>query len=182
MRVSTYEQNLDLQKDALEKEKCSKIFSDKISGIRQKFQRPGLQEALEYLREGDTLVVYKLDRLGRSLQDLIEIINGLIDKNIGFKSICENLDTTTANGKLMFHIFGAFGEFERDLIRERTLAGLAAARARGRLGGRPKIYDDDKVRMAKRLHADKTIEIKDILNTLDVSRSTFYKMLRENIK
>jgi len=182
MRVSTYEQNLDLQKDALEKESCDKIFSDKISGIRQKHERPGLNEALEYLREGDILVVYKLDRLGRSLKDLIEIINGLIEKNIGFKSICESIDTTTANGKLIFHIFGAFGEFERDLIRERTLAGLAAARARGRLGGRPKKYDDEKVRIARRLHADKSIEIKDIIKSLGVSKATFYKMLKENIK
>jgi DNA invertase Pin-like site-specific DNA recombinase len=129
-RVSTHEQTLDLQKDALEKIGCSKIFTDTASGA--KAERKGLEEALNYVREGDTLVVWRLDRLGRSLKHLIETITTLNNRNIGFKSITENIDTTTSGGKLVFHIFGALAEFERDIIRERTNAGLQAARARGR--------------------------------------------------
>src|SRR5438552_7799221 len=134
-RVSTQEQTLDLQKDALEKIGCSKIFTDVISGA--KAERKGLEEAQNFLREGDTLVVWRLDRLGRSLKHLIETITELNNRKIGFKSIQENIDTTTSGGKLVFHIFGALAEFEREIIRERTQAGLTAARARGRLGGRP---------------------------------------------
>jgi len=135
-RVSTEDQTLDLQKDALEKIGCSQIFTDTISGATR--ERPGLTKALEYVREGDSLVVWKLDRLGRSLKHLIETITELNNRKIGFKSLTENIDTTTSGGKLIFHIFGALAEFERDIIRERTNAGLQAARARGRLGGRPK--------------------------------------------
>ena len=135
-RVSTQDQTLDLQKDALEKLGCAKIFTDTASGA--KTERQGLEEALEYVREGDTLVVWRLDRLGRSLKHLIETITELNSRNIGFKSLTENIDTTTSGGKLVFHIFGALAEFERDIIRERTNAGLQAARARGRKGGRPK--------------------------------------------
>src|SRR5438874_6412362 len=135
-RVSTQDQTLNLQKDALEKIGCTKIFTDVISGATE--ERRGLQEALEYVREGDTLVVWRLDRLGRSLKHLIETINKLNNRKIGFKSITENIDTTTSGGKLIFHIFGALAEFERDIIRERTNAGLQAARARGRRGGRPR--------------------------------------------
>src|SRR5947207_6746977 len=135
-RVSTQDQTLNLQKDALEKIGCSKIFTDTISGATT--QRLGLDEALAYVREGDTLVVWKLDRLGRSLKHLIETISNLNKRNIGFKSITENIDTKTSGGKLIFHIFGALAEFERDIIRERTNAGLQAARARGWIGGRPK--------------------------------------------
>src|SRR5437588_2698376 len=141
-RVSTQDQTLDLQQDALEKIGCSKIFTDTASGA--KAERQGLDEALAYVREGDTLVVWKLDRLGRSLQHLIETITKLNNRKIGFKSITENIDTTTSGGKLVFHIFGALAEFERDIIRERTNAGLAAARARGRRGGRPKAKTLDK--------------------------------------
>src|SRR5437868_15191816 len=140
-RVSTTDQTLDLQKDALEKIGCSKIFTDTASGA--KAERKGLEEALDYVREGDTLVVWRLDRLGRSLKHLIETITTLNNRNIGFKSITENIDTTTSGGKLIFHIFGALAEFERDIIRERTKAGLAAARARGRTGGRPKAKNLD---------------------------------------
>ena len=136
-RVSTQDQTLHLQMDALEKIGCTKIFTDTISGSAT--QRLGLDEALDYVREGDTLVVWKLDRLGRSLKHLIETIATLNNRKIGFKSITENIDTTTSGGKLVFHIFGALAEFERNLIRERTLAGLEAARARGRLGGRPEV-------------------------------------------
>src|SRR5947209_10319726 len=137
-RVSTADQTLNLQKDALEKIGCSKIFTDIISGSTT--ERKGLDEALEYVREGDTLVVWRLDRLGRTLKHLIETITDLNKRNIGFKSITENIDTTTSTGKLIFHIFGSLAEFERDLIRERTKAGLHAARARGRRGGRPKVH------------------------------------------
>src|SRR5437899_10962642 len=134
-RVSTQDQTLDLQNDALEKIGCTKIFTDTASGA--KAERPGLTEALAYVRAGDTLVVWRLDRLGRSLKHLIETITALNNKKIGFKSITENIDTTTSGGKLIFHIFGALAEFERDIIRERTNAGLHAARARGRFRGSP---------------------------------------------
>src|SRR5512144_839185 len=134
-RVSTQDQTLDLQKDALEKIGCTRIYTDTASGA--KAERKGLEEALNYVREGDILVVWRLDRLGRSLKHLIEAITELNKRGIGFKSIQENIDTTTSGGKLVFHIFGALAKFERDIIRERTRAGLTAARARGRKGGRP---------------------------------------------
>src|SRR5512133_3754740 len=135
-RVSTSDQTLDLQKDALRQAGCERIFTDTASGA--KAERIGLEEAMSHLRKGDILVVWKLDRLGRSLKHLIETITALNAEGIGFKSITESIDTTTSGGKLIFHIFGALAEFERDIIKERTQAGLTAARARGRLGGRPK--------------------------------------------
>jgi DNA invertase Pin-like site-specific DNA recombinase len=135
-RVSTNEQHLHLQQGALSAAGCLKIFIDTISGVKS--ERKGLVEALDYIRDGDTLVVWRLDRLGRSLKDLIERITDLHSRNIGFKSLTENIDTTTSGGKLIFHIFGALAEFERDIIKERTIAGLTAARARGRQGGRPR--------------------------------------------
>ena len=135
-RVSTNDQNLHLQQDALSTAGCLKIFTDTISGVKS--ERKSLAEALDYVRGGDTLVVWRLDRLGRSLKDLIESITELHSQNIGFKSLTENIDTTTSGGKLIFHIFGALAEFERDIIKERTNAGLTAARARGRQGGRPR--------------------------------------------
>src|SRR5215217_3614178 len=135
-RVSTTDQTLDLQHDALTKAGCTKIFTDTASGAQA--ERKGLTEALSYVRAGDNLVVWKLDRLGRSLKDLIARITELNDRKIGFKSLTEQIDTTTSGGKLIFHIFGALAEFERDIIRERTNAGLEAARARGRRGGRRK--------------------------------------------
>src|SRR5919206_330019 len=177
-RVSTQEQTLDLQKDALESIGCTKIFSDVVSGAKE--ERKGLQEALEYVREGDTLVVWRLDRLGRSLKHLIETITKLNNRKIGFKSIQENIDTTTSGGKLVFHIFGALAEFERDIIRERTQAGLLAARARGRLGGRPKAKTLDspkKIAMAQSLYDDKNNSIDEICKTLDISRSTLYRYI-----
>src|SRR5947209_797764 len=135
-RVSTQDQTLNLQLDALNKAGCNRIFTDTISGSIQ--ERKGLEEALSFVRPGDSLVVWRLDRLGRSLKHLIETIGQLNRKGIGFRSITESIDTTTSSGKLVFHVFGALAEFERDLIRERTKAGLAAARMRGRLGGRPR--------------------------------------------
>lgn len=182
-RVSTEDQTLTLQKDALEKIGCSKIFTDIISGATT--ERPGLTEALTYLREGDSLVVWKLDRLGRSLKHLIETVTALNNRNIGFQSITEQIDTTTSGGKLIFHIFGALAEFERDIIRERTNAGLAAARARGRTGGRPKTKTLDtprKVAMALALYNDKNNAIADICKTLNISRSTLYRYIQTKPK
>src|SRR5437588_9602034 len=178
-RVSTQDQTLNLQKDALEKIGCSKIFTDIISGATT--ERKGLDEALAYVREGDTLVVWRLDRLGRSLKHLIETITALNNKKIGFKSITENIDTTTSGGKLIFHMFGALAEFERDIIRERTNAGLAAARARGRLGGRPKAHTlntPKKVAMAQALYDNKNNTIDDICKTLHISRATLYRYIK----
>ena len=176
-RVSTEDQNLDLQNDALKQAGCDKIIEEKVSGA--KTDRAGLDEALSFLRKGDTLVVWKLDRLGRSLQHLIQVVNQLREKGIYFRSIQESLDTSSSGGKLIFHIFGALAEFERDVIRDRTMAGLAAARARGRVGGRPKIMTDKKVRLAKTLLADHTNTIDDVCETLGVSRATLYRYLKE---
>lgn len=174
-RVSTLEQNLDLQKDALKKAGCVRIFTDKNSGMKD--DRPGFTEAFRFLRKGDTLVVWKLDRLGRSLSHLIELINAFKEKGAYFKSLQENIDTTSSIGKLTFHIFGALAEFEHDLIRYRTMAGLASARARGRLGGRPKLLDHKKTAQAQVMHKDNSLPIKDICKTLGVSKSTFYRYL-----
>ena len=174
-RVSTLEQNLDLQNDALKKAGCRKIFTDKASGSAQ--GRDGLDRAVESLREGDTLVVWKLDRLGRSLAHLVTFLNDLKDRKIGFRSLQENIDTTSGVGKLVFHIFASLAEFERDLIRERTLAGIAAARARGRLGGRPRALDAKRIAQAKAMHKDRKIPIKEICETLAVGRTTLYRYL-----
>src|SRR5436309_12696243 len=177
-RVSTQDQTLNLQRDALEKTGCSKIFTDTISGATT--ERQGLDAALAYVREGDTLVVWRLDRLGRSLKHLIETITNLNNRKIGFKSITENIDTTTSGGKLIFHIFGALAEFERDIIRERTNAGLQAARARGRLGGRPKakmLNTPKKVAMAQSIYDDKNNTIDEICKTLNISRATLYRYI-----
>lgn len=176
-RVSTHEQNLSLQNDELKKSGCTEIFTDKISG--SKSERPGLQKALDFLREGDSLVVWRLDRLGRSLKHLIEVITLLEERRIGFTSLQESIDTTTSGGKLIFHIFGALAEFERNLIRERTKAGLAAARARGRKGGRPRVLDDKKVQLLRNLHDSRKHSVSEICKTLDVSRSTLYSYLKK---
>src|SRR5881227_29598 len=178
-RVSTQDQTLNLQRDALEKIGCSKIFTDTISGATT--ERKGLDEALAYVRAGDSLVVWKLDRLGRSLKHLIETITALNNRKIGFKSITENIDTTTSGGKLIFHIFGALAEFERDIIRERTNAGLTAARARGRLGGRPKAHTlnpPKKVALAQSLYENKNNTIEEICKTLHISRATLYRYIQ----
>jgi DNA invertase Pin-like site-specific DNA recombinase len=178
-RVSTQDQTLNLQKDALEKLGCTKIFTDTASGA--KAERIGLDEALEYVREGDTLVVWRLDRLGRSLKHLIETISQLDTRKIGFKSLTENIDTTTSGGKLIFHIFGALAEFERNLIRERTNAGLQAARARGRKGGRPKakaLNTPKKITLAQSLYNDKNNTIDEICKTLNISRATLYRYIK----
>jgi DNA invertase Pin-like site-specific DNA recombinase len=178
-RVSTNEQNLDLQRDALRNAGVSpkNLYTDTITGTKS--ERPGLAQALSHLREGDTFVVWRLDRLGRSLKHLIETVTVLKHQHIAFKSITENIDTSTATGQLVFHLFGALAEFERNLIKERTLAGLQAARARGRQGGRPKLNPAvSKVTMAKKLYADKTNSIGDICKTLHISRATLYRYLQ----
>jgi len=178
-RVSTQDQTLNLQKDALEKLGCIKIFTDTASGA--KAERTGLEEALEYVREGDTLVVWRLDRLGRSLKHLIETITELNNRKIGFKSIQENIDTTTSGGKLVFHIFGALAEFERDIIKERTQAGLQAASARGGKGGRLKaiaLNTLTKIILAQSLYNDKNNTIDDICKTLNISRATLYRYIK----
>jgi DNA invertase Pin-like site-specific DNA recombinase len=175
-RVSTQDQTLNLQKDALEKIGCKKIFTDTASGV--KAERKGLDEALDYVREGDILVVWRLDRLGRSLKHLIETITELNNRKIGFKSIQENIDTTTSGGKLVFHIFGALAEFERDIIRERTQAGLQAARARGRKGGRPKSLTGKKTAIAQALYNDKNNTVDEICKTLNISRATLYRYIK----
>jgi len=175
-RVSTGEQTLDLQRDALTAAGCDRICTDTASGARA--ERPGLTGALDHLRAGDTLVVWRLDRLGRSLRHLIETITALEQRGIGFKSLTESIDTTSSGGKLIFHIFGALAEFERELIRERTRAGLTAARARGRTGGRPKaLGDPQKLALARALYANRQTPIDTICRTLKVSRATLYRYL-----
>ena len=165
-RVSTLDQNLDLQEDALKAAGCEKMYTDKTGGTKAE-------------RAGDRLVVWKLDRLGRSLRHLIETVTDLRDRGVGFQSLQEAIDTTTSGGKLIFHVFGALAEFERDIIRERTLAGLAAARARGRMGGRPRHLDDKKKRHAAMLRSDPTNSVKDICRTLGISKATLYRYLAE---
>jgi DNA invertase Pin-like site-specific DNA recombinase len=176
-RVSTLEQELNLQIDALLKEGIKKenIFLDKVSG--QKKERPGLDKCLSSLKSGDTLIVWRLDRLGRSMPHLVSVIENLRENGIYFKSICDGvIDTTTASGELIFNMFSSLAQFERRLIQERTKAGLTAARARGRLGGRPKMNPDDpKIKMAKKMFADKSISIGDICKTLNISRASLYR-------
>jgi len=172
-RVSTDDQNLDLQMDALTKAGCERILEDHLSGA--KAERPGLQEAINYARTGDTIVVWRLDRLSRSLKDLIEMVTLLDSKGIGLKSLQEAIDTSSSSGKLIFHIFGALAEFERNLIRERTQAGLQAARARGRKGGRPKSLDKNKQALAVKLYEEKKHTIKQICQMMEISKPTLYK-------
>jgi DNA invertase Pin-like site-specific DNA recombinase len=175
-RVSTADQTLHLQQGALTKADCSKIFTDTASGA--KTERKGLDEALQYVRPGDTLVVWRLDRLGRSLPHLIATMTGLEERGIGFKSMTENIDTTTSGGKLIFHIFGALAEFERNLIQERTAAGLLAARARGRRGGRPKVLTGRRLSIAQDLYNNSQNKIPEILQTLKVSKATLYRSVK----
>ncbi len=172
-RVSTSEQNLDLQLDALKKAGCERIFTDKMSGT--KAERPGLDEALAYAREGDSIVVWRLDRLGRSIKNLIDVIKTLEDRKVGFRSLSESLDTTTSGGRLVFLIFGALAEFEVNIIRERTRAGLAAARARGKIGGRPRSMDEKKAAALMQLYKDNTNSIDELCQLFGVSRTTLYK-------
>ena len=175
-RVSTTDQHLDLQQDALTQAGCSRVFTDTISGA--KAERPGLAAALSYLRAGDVLAVWKLDRLGRSLKDLIEIMTTLEERGIGFKSVQECMDTTTPGGKLIFHVMAALAEFERGIIRERTQAGLKAARARGRQGGRPRKLHPKGAALAVSMLQEPTTRVNDICATVGISRSTLYRYVK----
>src|SRR3954471_23379607 len=163
-RVSTIDQTLALQQDALTAAGCAELYTDTVSGSVT--TRPGLTQALSHLRAGDTLVVWRLDRLGRSLPHLIETVSQLQEQGIGFRSLQEQIDTTTSSGKLVFHVFGALAEFERDLIRERTHAGLAAARRRGRLFGRPKVLSPQEVKQLQTLAQDDRNTVGEICQTL----------------
>jgi DNA invertase Pin-like site-specific DNA recombinase len=176
-RVSTDDQNLALQRDALAAAGCEKIYEDKTSGA--KAERPGLALALEVARAGDTLIVWRLDRLGRSLKDLIALAEGLDKRGVGLKSLKEALDTTSSGGRLIFHMFAALAEFERDLVRERTQAGLTAARARGRLGGRPKRLTPEKRRLVVQLYRAKEHSIAEICRLMGISKPTLYSYLAE---
>jgi DNA invertase Pin-like site-specific DNA recombinase len=173
-RVSTLEQDPALQRDALTAAGCAKLFEDRASGARA--DRPGLGHALAFLREGDVLVVWKLDRLGRSLAHLVETVGGLAARGVGFRSLTEAIDTTTPGGRLVFHLFGALGQFERDLIRERTRAGLAAAEARGRKGGRRPVVTDDKLRRARLLLAQ-GLTVREAAARIRVGKTALYAAL-----
>lgn len=178
-RVSTKEQSLDLQEDALRKEGCERTYSEQISGTKS--DRPKLNEMIGQLRKGDVIVVWKLDRLGRSLRDLVNLVSKFQDLGVGFKSLHDNIDTTTPTGKLTFHLFAALAEFERDIISSRTKAGLEAARARGRKGGRPKGLSkkaQDKARLAESLYKEKERSIAEICDHLEISKPTLYRYLR----
>lgn len=174
-RVSTQDQNPDLQLDALKVAGCEKVFVERASGAQR--ERPELKAALDYARSGDTLVVWKLDRLARSVKQLIETVEGMEAEGIGFRSLTEAIDTTTAGGKLVFHIFGALAEFERTIIRERTCAGLDAAKSRGRLGGRPLKLTPQDVAAAKAMLADPSFTVGDVAKRLGVSPATLYRHL-----
>jgi len=173
-RISTHEQNLDLQIDALTASGCERIFQDTASGAKS--DRQGLAQAIEFARDGDIIVAYRLDRCGRSLKHLIEIVSTLESKGVHFVSLTEQIDTTTSGGRLLFHLMASIAQFERDLIRERTLAGLASARTRGRMGGRRPKLTPGQIKIAKKLRSDKTVVIKDACKSLGISRSTFYSI------
>lgn len=172
-RVSTEDQKLHLQTDALQAAGCEEIFSDVSSGT--KADREGLQQVLEQLQEGDCLVVWKLDRLARSLRQLIEVITSLEQRGIGFISLQENINTTTPGGRLIFHIFGALAEFELQIIKTRTMSGLAAAKARGKVGGRPRALSDKQLEILRTLKADHSLSVSQICAMLNVSRTTYYR-------
>lgn len=179
-RVSTAEQTLALQEDALHAAGCDTIFRDTISGGTT--DRPGLSQAIEQAQAGDTLVVWRLDRLGRSLSHLIEVVQALQIRGVDFRSLQEQIDSGSAGGQLIFHIFGALAEFERALLRERTMAGLAAARARGHLGGRPRRLTPDQVQLAQRLLASPDVGVAQVADMLHVSRQTVYRALKRATK
>lgn len=178
-RVSTTEQDLALQRDALTGAGCQKIFEDRVSGTTT--DRPGLNEALGYLREGDVLVVWKLDRLGRSMSHLIDTVQNLDGRHVGLHSLTEQIDTTTPGGRLIFHLFGALGQFERDLIRERTRAGLRAAQARGRRGGRKPVITEDKLTRAREL-IGRGLTVREAAARVRVGKTVLYKVIRDTKK
>ena len=174
-RVSTTDQDATLQVDALYAAGCYRVFVDTISGSLD--HRPELEKLMDQLRPGDTLVVWRLDRLGRSIRHLIDQLQILSERGVGFRSLQETIDTTSSGGRLVFHVFAALAEFERDLIRERTNAGLATARARGRTGGRPSSLSADQVKTARRMYEQKEMTVAQIGDVLGVSRTTIYRAL-----
>ena len=173
-RVSTQDQNLELQSEALSKAGCKKVFTDKISGAQA--QRPGLNKALELLREGDALVVWKLDRLGRSVKNLVDLVSALAQQGVHFKSLTDSIDTTTASGRFFFHVMASLAEMERELTVERTRAGLEVARQLGRKGGRKRQMTDSKIKSARKLLAD-GVPPRDVADNLGVSVPTLYRWL-----
>ena len=178
-RVSTQDQDLSLQLDALNAAGCGKIYKEKITGSTR--ERPELQKLLDQLREGDVVVIWKLDRLARSLKDLVNLVNEIQEKGGALHSLNDQIDTTTPHGKFTFHVFAALAEFERDIIRERTKAGLVAARARGRVGGRPRGLSkkaQHKAIIAERLYQERELTVKEICEQLSISRGTLYNYLR----
>lgn len=179
-RVSTNDQTLNLQEDALKSAGCEKIFSDKISGSTS--ERPGLSKIREHLRKGDTLVIWRLDRLGRSIKNLIDWVGYLDQQGVSLKSLTESIDTSSPSGKLIFHIFSSLAEFEKNLIRERTNAGLSAARARGRIGGRPEVLNSDKKKLALKLYHSKEHTIKEICSMMEISKPTLYNYVKNESK
>jgi DNA invertase Pin-like site-specific DNA recombinase len=174
-RVSSDDQSLALQLDALKKAGCKKILEDKRSGVSA--DRPGLNELLSTIRQGDVVVVWRLDRLGRSLQDLLKLAAIFKEAGVGLTSLQENIDTTSSGGKLVFHFFGAMAEFEANLIKERTAAGLAAAKERGRIGGRPKLLDAKQIKALLKLHKNGEHSVTEICKMMNISRPTFYNYL-----
>ena len=174
-RVSTQDQDANLQVDALVAAGCEKIFTEKASGAKR--DRPELAATLTYARQGDTIVVWKLDRLARSLKQLIETVEALEERGVGFRSLTETIDTTSAGGRLVFTIFAGLAEFERSIIKERTRAGLDAARARGRVGGRPRSISDEDVAAAKALLKDPEITVKKVVERIGCSEATLYRYL-----
>ena len=177
-RVSTGEQKLDLQLDALDEANCKKTYTDTISGATS--SRPELDKCLEQLREGDTLVVWRLDRFGRSLKDLISKIEALGDRGVEFVSLTEGIDTTTAQGRLAFHLFGALAEFEREIARERTMAGLRAARERGRTGGRPPALSEEDIPQLQSLMQNEDVSTAQICERFGISKATLYRYVGPN--
>ena len=180
IRTSKKDQNPELQRRELEAFGCEKFFEEQIS--TRKADRPELRAAMEFCREGDELVVWKLDRFGRSLQELIELVNELNSREVEFVSLRESLDTTTPGGRLVYHVFGAVAEFERDIIRERTMAGLEAARARGRKGGRKPVMTEKKIALASRLMRDRETPMSEVCEAVGVSKATIYRYLEPNGK
>lgn len=178
-RVSTHDQTMELQLDALAEAGCHRVFKETASGASDR--RVELTNLFDHVRPGDTVVVWRLDRLGRSLRHLIDTVNSLADRKVGFRSLTENIDTTTSGGKLVFHIFGALAEFERELIRERTQAGLSAARARGRVGGRPSVMTPDKIAEARRMYESGDYTWAQIGDMFGVSRMTVYRHVVKNV-
>lgn len=174
-RVSTSQQDTALQIDALKVAGCERIFEEKASGAQR--DRPQLKAALEFMRPGDTLTCYRLDRVARSLKQLIETVEDLEARGVGFKSLNEQIDTTSAGGKLVFHIFASLAEFEKSLIKSRTIAGLEAARERGRVGGRPRSLDDEKLAVAKTLLANSDMTVAAIAKQIGTSAATLYRYL-----